>query len=127
MELSVEVKNNIRKQIGKVLEETTHFDFPFMAKPEKKKTIIAEKKLYIEEQLKKVAPERFPNEDTLKEIWDESVAYADEQFKSLSEKNKLNGFYLQELMHDYTEKIGDRISDNVWGGVDIWESIMKRK
>lgn len=110
MELS-ETKEKIIKEIDSVLEETTQFDFPFLANQEKKKAIIEEKKLYIEERLKKIAPENFPREDTLKEVWEESVEFATEQFKSLSEKHRLNGFYLQELMHCYAEKIGATISN----------------
>lgn len=112
MELS-EMKKKIIKEIDSVLEETTQFDFPFLANQEKKKKIIEEKKSYIEERLKKIAPESLPIEDTLKEIWDESVDYAADQFKSLSEKHRLNGFYLQELMHCYAEKIGTTILNHI--------------
>ncbi len=41
----------------------------------------------------------------MQEIWNEAVEYADEQFKSLDPKYKINGFYLQELLHYYAQKI----------------------
>lgn len=99
--------NAIKKEIDNILEETTRFDFPFLANEEKKKAILLEKKLYIEEAFQIIASKQFPDEEKLKKIWKESVAYADEQFQSLPTKKRLNGFYLQELMHCYAEKLGD--------------------
>lgn len=116
MELSAEKKKDIEKEINCIIEETTQYDFPFLVSQDKKKEIIVEKKLYIEEKLKGVLPDIFPNEDTVDKMWEESIEYSDEQFKSLSEKHKLNGFYLQELLHCYAEKIGKTILDNIWGG-----------
>lgn len=42
-------------------------------------------------------------------MWCVSKKYADDQFQFLTEKNKINGFYLQELMHCYAKKIIDKI------------------
>lgn len=113
MGLSMEMKKDIEKEINCIIEETTQYDFPFLASQDKKKAIITEKKLYIEEKIKRILPEGFQNEDILKKMWEESVEYSDEQFESLSEKHKLNGFYLQELIHCYSEKIGNIILDNI--------------
>ncbi len=44
-------------------------------------------------------------------IWEQSVEFADEQFKSLPINKRFNGFYLQELMHCYAEKLKDSIID----------------
>lgn len=106
------MENKIKLEIEKILNETTKFDFPFLANQEEKKTIIIDKKAYIEELLKIIAPERFPCEKICNKIWEESLRFADEQFKSLSVKNKLNGFYLQELMHCYAKKLADMILDS---------------
>lgn len=102
--------HHIKKIIDNIIEETTHFDFPFLASEEKKKTIIQSKKKYIEEKFKIIAPELFFNSVQVEEIWNESVRYADEQFKTLPINKRLNGFYLQELMHHYAEKLGDSIT-----------------
>ena len=48
MGLSMEMKKDISKEINCIIEETTQYDFPFLASQEKKKAIITEKKLYIE-------------------------------------------------------------------------------
>lgn len=103
--LSMEMKKDISKEINCIIEETTQYDFPFLASQEKKKAIITEKKLYIEEKLRRILPESFPNEDILKKMWEESVEYSDEKFESLSEKHRLNGFYLQELIHQVRKSI----------------------
>lgn len=103
------MKNAIKIEIDNILDETTQFDFPVFANEEKKKVILLEKKLYIEEEFKIIAPKLFTNEEKMKKIWKESVEYADEQFKSLPIKKRLNGFYLQELMHYYAEKLRDSI------------------
>ncbi len=113
MELSMEMKKDIEKEINCIIEETTQYDFPLFTTQDKKKAIIMDKKLYIEEKLKRILPDSFPNEDTVKKMWEESIEYSDEQFESLSEKHKLNGFYLQELIHCYAEKIGKAILKNI--------------
>lgn len=113
MKLSIEMKNDIELKINCIIEETTRYDFPFLASHEKKKEIIVAKKIYIEEKLRELLPECFPCKEKIDELWSESINYSDKQFGSLTEKNKLNGFYLQELMHCYAEKIGKAIMDNI--------------
>ena len=103
------MEQNIELKIKKIVEETTQFDFPFLASRERKKAIVLEKKIYIDNKLKSIMQEKFPSEDELKRIWEESVNYADEQFKSLSDNKKLNGFYLQELCNYYAKKVGNII------------------
>lgn len=127
MGLSMQMKKDIAKEINCIIEETTQYDFPFSASQDKKKTVITEKKLYIEEKLRRILPERFPNEDILKKMWEESVEYSDEQFESLSEKHRLNGFYLQELIHCYSEKFGNTVLNNILGGKMLWENIMMKR
>ena len=65
--------------------------------------------------LSKIDPKEplFYVEDILKKMWEESVEYSDEKFESLSEKHRLNGFYLQELIHCYAEKISNTILNNI--------------
>lgn len=106
------MRNFIKIEIDNILEETTKFNFPVFTSEEKKKTILIEKKLHIEEELKIIAPELFSDEEKIKKIWKESVEYAEEQFQSLPAKKRLNSFYLQELMHCYAEKLGNSIMVN---------------
>ena len=60
---------DIESKLNNVLEETTKFDFPFLAKQETREYIVLEKKRYVEEKLKIVAPKEFPNETELKKMW----------------------------------------------------------
>lgn len=113
MKLPTEMNKDIEKKIKCIIEETTQYDFPFWANQDKKKEIIMDKKLHIEESLKRTLPDSFPNEDTVNKMWEESIEYADDQFESLSKRHKLNGFYLQELIHCYAEKIGKEILENI--------------
>jgi len=113
MGLSIEIKKNVENEIKGIIEETTQFDFPFFISQEKKKDIIFQKKSYIEEKLRRLSPDTYPSEEALIQMWGESIKHSDEQFNSLSEKHKLNGFYLQELSHCYAEKIGIAILDNI--------------
>ena len=111
------MENDIKSGINTILEETTKFDFPFLANEEKKKRIILEKKLYIEKRIKDLFPATYPKEEELQDAWNEAIAYANDQFKSLPEKRKLNGFYLQELLHYYVELLGNIVVSNAWGGI----------
>lgn len=106
-------EKKIMNEINEVLDETTKFDVPFWANREKKKAIIAEKKSYVEERIRTITPEYFPDENVLKKIWFSSIEYTEQQFESLAEKYKINGFYLQELLHCYAEKIENEIMDKV--------------
>ena len=58
------------------------------------------------------APQLFSDNERKEKIWEESVKYVEEQFKSLPRNKRLNGFYLQELMHYYTEQLGNNIMNN---------------
>ena len=106
------MKNKMRNAIQQLLQETTQWDFPFFASTEKKKKILEEKKRYLEKHLQQIKSEAFPTETKLEELWAEAVACAQEPFASLPEKNRMNGFYLQELMHSYGEKLADWIMDH---------------
>lgn len=102
MEILSEEKQNT---INAILQETEKFEFPFWANEERKKIIIKEKKQYVEKRLKTIGFEKFLNEDLLIQIWKTSIENTDEKFKMLSDKYKLNSFYLQELLHCYVENI----------------------
>ncbi|MBZ4670764.1 MAG: hypothetical protein JG769_1068 [Oscillospiraceae bacterium] len=102
-------KSDILYEINKVIQETTSYDFPFLANESRKAEIIDEFKIHIEEQLKQLAPELWPTDVVLTEAWNESLEYVKQKFESLPPMIKINGFYLQELMHFYSEKLGQII------------------
>lgn len=96
-----------------VIKETTVFDFPFLASDVRKTEIIEEKKVYIEEQVKQLAPELWLPEADLIRVWNEALAHADKCYKSMPSKLKINGFYLQELMHFYSDRLGQMILSQI--------------
>ncbi len=97
------------KQIENVVDETTDFDFPFFASDKIKHEIITEKKLYIERKLRTLAGGLWLDESYQKELWDNAFEHTEKEFSSLSLKTRLNGFYLQELMHEYSNGLGKAI------------------
>lgn len=102
-------KDDILQDIESVIKETKSFDFPFWASEKRKAEIIEEKKKYIEEQLKQLDPDSFPADIVLTQTWKEAVEHANLKFKSLPSKVKINGFYLQELISFYSEKLGQQM------------------
>ncbi len=99
--------------IASINQETMSFDFPFCANQKKKGEIIAEKKSYIEEQLRRLAPEAFPADTELEQTWKEALEHTNQKFESLPLKIKINGFYLQELMNFYSEKLGQQMMKHI--------------
>lgn len=107
--LDKDKKKVIVAGIDKIVAETKSYDFPFWTHKNKKWQIINEKKSYIETQLKQLEPAVWPNDEKINQLWNESLTYADELFKTLPVKVKLNGFYLQELMFHYSTHLGEFI------------------
>ena len=89
-----------------------NMDFPFLAGEDKKKSIIEDKKIYIENTIKTEFKEKYPRECELNNLWNEAVDYAGSKFDSLPVSKRLNGFYLQELMHRYVELLGNVVTEN---------------
>lgn len=98
--------------INRLLNETMYMDFPFLAGEDKKKRIIEDKKTYIEDAIKEAFAEMYPKENELNSIWNEALDYASSKFDSLPVSKRLNGFYLQELMHRYVELLGNVVTGN---------------
>ena len=102
--------SNILIKINKLTQETTSYDFPFLSNTEKKTEIINNLKEHIEREIKKIVPELVISDEVLSKIWNESLEHANKSFESLSPNLRLNGFYLQELMYCYSEKLGEYIT-----------------
>lgn len=96
---------DISNRIAAVIDTTRTYDFPFLADEKTKEEIIRAKKASIEDQFRCMAPV-WPDDQLLQQFWAESVASAVACFDSLPPKVRINGFYLQELMHGYAKRIG---------------------
>ena len=46
--------------INRLLNETMHMDFPFLASEDKKKRIVEDKKIYIEDTIKEAFADMYP-------------------------------------------------------------------
>lgn len=104
--------SELNVKISNLLEKTTHYDFPFFAGIEEKEATISEKKEYIENSVDNfLKEEKIDIELQYDVLWEEAKKKASEQFDSLPDKLKINGFYLQELMHTYLEFILEKIKD----------------
>jgi hypothetical protein len=108
-------RDDILHGVNAIIEETAFYDFPFLANEKRKKEIIDEKKFHMEEQLKQLAPELWPLDVEVDQAWNEALDHVNRSFESIPSKTKINGFYLQELMHFYSEKLGQIILSQVKG------------
>ena len=101
----MQMKQEIREELNKVLEETTKLSFPFLANDEKKKKSLTEIHQRIDDEiescLEKADRQRFEGEKA--EIWEKADEGARNEFVTLPGKLKMNSFYLQEVMHRYVE------------------------
>ena len=74
---------------------------------ERKKEILRETRANVDTQLEKVLTDAgISCNETIEnrsELWTEADKEAQKEFGNLSEKEMLNGFYLQEVMHRYAE------------------------
>lgn len=97
--------DRILKDIDAVVKETTLYDFGFLVSEEKKSEMIQEKKIHVEKKLREAVKELWPSDMELDQVWNEAIESTEKKFASLPSQIKINGFYLQELLHCYSEKI----------------------
>ena len=107
----------MKKGLQQIVKATEKLDFPWMSTWKSRQAILQAEKSKAEEQIGTlVASCGFA--DGLSSIscaalWEEADAAARTQFGNMPEKQLLNGFYLQEVMHRYTELISKAIIERV--------------
>lgn len=109
----MENRDRILKDIDAIVEETTLYDFGFLVSEERKNEMIQEKKVHVEKELKKAARELWPSDMELDQAWNEAVENTEKKFASLPPQIRINGFYLQELLHCYSKKIKEAILSRI--------------
>ena len=107
----------IKKGLQQIVEATEKLDFPLMSTLKIRQTILQEEKSNFEAQIGRLVAS-YGFDDMLSDIncadlWAKADAAARTQFGNISEKQMLNGFYLQEVMHRYTELISKAIISKV--------------
>ncbi|MGM9941877.1 MAG: hypothetical protein ACI32N_07815 [Bulleidia sp.] len=99
------MENQFEKRLNNIIEETTQCDFPLLMRDEEKRQFIIKKRESIENEIQNLPFVHYPEQAKLEKLWKESIDFANDQFSSLPMKHKLNGFYLQELLHCYAIKM----------------------
>ena len=90
-----------KQELRRIIKATETLDFPRFSSLERKREILRELRLKADAELAAVLGDRTTEEKEL--LWQKAEQAAKKQFGELSEKQLLNGFYLQELLHRYTE------------------------
>ena len=103
----------IKKELQHIVKATEKLDFPWMSTLKSRQTILQAEKSEAETQIEKLLAscgfDDMLNSIDFDDLWEEADAAARTQFGDISEKQMLNGFYLQEVMHRYTELISKAI------------------
>lgn len=106
-------KANIIQDINNMIDATKKYDFPLFCRHEKKMEIIEDKRrtieLFYDELISQYGIDVTSGEIYSDDIWNESVDIAKSQFENLTEKQMINGFYLQELMCEYATRISSEL------------------
>lgn len=114
----MESKNpSMEKELHQIVKATEKLNFPWMSTLKKRQSILQAEKNKIETQIRKLIAS-YGIDDVLNSIsftdfWEQADTAARSQFGKLSERQMLNGFYLQEVMHRYTELIANAIISKV--------------
>lgn len=99
--------HQIQTDLSRIIRDTEKLDFPIFSTFEKKQAIVENERKKIDAQIKRITEEieiDFTDIGETQELfWEEADQAAKEAFGPLSEKEMLNGFYLQEVMHRYAE------------------------
>ena len=101
--------NILKKKLQHIVNATETLDFPLISTFEKKCSILHVEKNNIEEQIGNILSMEGLDVALLEidytELWKQADDEARSQFGHLNEKQMMNGFYLQEVMHRYVELI----------------------
>lgn len=107
----------IKAELECIIRSTEKLDFPFFSSLEKKQAIIKREREALDTQIEMLLCETAINFADLDQkqmsLWEAADRDARAEFGSLSEKNMLNGFYLQEVMHRYAEAWAGAILQNL--------------
>lgn len=97
----------IHTELRHIIYNTEKLDFPIFSSLEKKQQIVKTEREKIDAQIDHIINKTdidFTAITQLRQnLWEEADSAARAEFGALSEKEMLNGFYLQEVMHRYAE------------------------
>ena len=100
---------NIQLEIEEVISCTTTLCFPFFSSEAQKRELIDEHKKNIEtsisEILEKYGVSLHFDDDEITKIWCDAYNISISEFEDLHDKQKINSFFLQEVMHEYLSSL----------------------
>lgn len=103
----------LQKELQQIVRATEKLDFPWMSTLNDRQAILQAEKRNIEAQIKTRMTSHglgaALNDINFADYWEQADTAARKQFGDLSERQMLNGFYLQEVMHRYAELITNAI------------------
>ena len=112
-----ERRQAIENELNSIITSTTKLSFPFLANEIKKIHILDEERSKIENKMLDIIKKyriEIPNKEIDESIkWDNIVKESSKEFSTLPEKQKINSFYLQELMHNYAEHFSELIKQKI--------------
>ena len=105
-------RNELIIKLKSIIKLTERVSYPFMIKKNEKEKYMLDERIRID----KLIDDSLQNysvkvdiENEKNAIWEESKEKALSEFSDLPERLKDNSFYLQEVLHNYTERIVNRI------------------
>ena len=103
----------LQKELQQIVRATEKLDFPWMSTLNDRQAILQAEKRNIEAQIETRMTSHglgaALNDINFADYWEQADPAARKQFGDLSERQMLNGFYLQEVMHRYAELITNAI------------------
>ncbi len=91
------------ESLNELLEYTKKMRYPFFSNSRKRENIYLEYKEKVDRSIKNLQANI--DETELRQLWDDSIKYADEELEIKDPKDRYNDFYLQEQMHMYVNLI----------------------
>lgn len=97
----------VKERCEKLIQYCNKLDFPLFCSAEKKKEFLQQERTKIDTEIDNICISAGLDDcnpcHMRKDLWLQAEKAAREEFANLDEKHLMNGFYLQEIMHRYTE------------------------
>ena len=107
----------IEKELQQIIMATEKLDFPWMSTLKSRQAILQAEKSNVEARIEKLVAscgfDDMLSNINFADLWKQADVTARKKFGNIAEKQMLNGFYLQEIMHQYAEIISKSIISKI--------------
>ena len=102
----------VKEKLEEIIDSARKLDFPAFSYLERKHILLQEERAKVDRQVDVVLeqaglPRGAGTDDSRDALWRQADAEARAEFGSLPEKEMMNGFYLQEVIHRYAALLAD--------------------